>query len=295
MNQALTESLPKPFKGAALLMTALLFFAVTDATIKYLTLAFAVPFIIAIRYLVNWLVLLVIAAPVQRSRLFHTNRTRLVLLRGFSLVASSFQLALALKRMPVAETTAIFFLAPMVVILAAGPLLGERIRLHTWLCGLGGVAGVVLIARPGSGLDPVGVACAIGSVLTMATYHLMSRALIRTESTMAMLFYTTMVGAISFGILLPWIWPPVPIHFGQWVMLIGIGLTGGVGHYFFTAAFRHAAASRLAPINYVQLVWAVLLGWAIFGHVPDMSAALGMAIIGVSGVSLTLPSLNRKV
>src|SRR5690606_21226649 len=111
---------------------------------------------------------------------------------------------LAFERMPVAETSAIVFLTPILMALAAGPLLGERIGWKGWSAALLGFVGVLLIVRPGSGLDSVGVFLAPGCAVMAATYNLLSRFLATTESTMAMLFYTAFAGTIIFGAMLPW-------------------------------------------------------------------------------------------
>jgi drug/metabolite transporter (DMT)-like permease len=290
-----TTSSSHPIRGAALLMVALLLFSLTDTSIKYLSLSLTVPFIVAVRYVINCLLLVALAGPLQRGRLFRTTRTPLVWVRGFSLVASSLFVGLALQRMPVAESTALFFLAPMVVMLIAGPLLGEQVQVRTWVCGAAGFAGVLLIVRPGAGVDMLGVLYGMAAVVTLAVYQLLSRVLVRTESTLALLFYTTLAGALSFGAALPWIWPSHPLGTVNMALLVFIGSVGGVGHYFFTAAFRHASASHLAPLTYVQMVWAILLGWLVFAQIPDLWSMLGMMVVVVSGVWLTLPAgASRK-
>ena len=75
---------------------------------------------------------------------------------------------------------------------------------------------------------------------------------------------------------------------GLAIFIASLGLFGGIGHYLFTAAFRHAPASLLAPLNYIQLLWAGVLGWLVFGHVPDAVSLLGMAIVAGSGVLVAL-------
>ena len=109
---------------------ALLFFSCLDATTKYLTALYDVPLVVAVRYVVNALLLVVILAPRQGMDLVRTQRTGLVLARAACLTLASLFMGLALQRMPVAETTAIVFLGPMLVVLIAGPLLKEIGRAH---------------------------------------------------------------------------------------------------------------------------------------------------------------------
>jgi drug/metabolite transporter (DMT)-like permease len=130
----------------------------------------------------------------------------------------------------------------------------------------------------------------LGAAMANAVYQLLSRVLASTESTMAMLFYTALLGSVCFGIALPWFWtsalPPVT----HLLLFCCTGLLGGVGHFFFTAAHRHTPASTLAPTQYAQLIWASLLGWLVFSHVPDGLAMLGMIIVAVSGAAVVLRS-----
>ncbi len=282
-------------RGAMLFISALLLFACMDTSIKYLTASYDVPVIVAVRYTVNLLLIVLIFAPTQPRQMVTTNRTALVVVRGMSLATMSLLMGLALQRMPVAETTAINFLAPIVVVLVAGPLLGESIGPVGWIAALMGFAGVLLIVRPGSGLEPLGVACALGGTAAGTVYQLLSRVLVSTERTVALQFYTALVGTIAFGIAAPWFWNGrVPTALEASLFLV-VGVSGGLGHYMITAAYRHAPVSLLAPMNYLQLVWAALLGWLIFRHLPDRLGLLGMGIVAASGLIVALKSRRPPV
>src|SRR4051812_22442103 len=139
------------FKGVILVMVGLLLFACMDSTTKYLAERHNVPFVVAIRYFVQCFIMFAIFAPRHSRYLVKTQRTGLVVVRSLSLCCASLFVGFALQRMPVAETTAISFLAPMMVVLLS-PLLGERISTIGWIAAIMGFAGVLLIARPGSGL-----------------------------------------------------------------------------------------------------------------------------------------------
>src|SRR5690606_795161 len=117
---------------------------------------------------------------------------------------------------------------------------------------------------------------------------LLSRILAATETTFALLFYTELAGSALYGLAMPWLiedHAPTMIEAG---LFAGLGLLGGLGHFLFTAAFRDAPASLLAPLNYAQLLWAGLLGWLVFGHVPGAVSLAGMAIIVASGLLVAL-------
>jgi drug/metabolite transporter (DMT)-like permease len=283
-----TERAPPRLRGILLFVFGLFLFACMDATTKYLAERHPVPLIVAVRYIVNFLLMVALLAPSQGLRLVRTQRTGLVLLRAGCLASASLLVGLALQRIPVAETTAINFLAPMLVVLIAGPLLGERIGAVGWAAAIAGFVGVLLVVRPGSGLEAAGVLCALAAVLANAGYQLLSRTLADSERTLALLFYTAMVGAIVFGITLPWFWEDRAPGAFELLLFASLGVYGGLGHFLFTAAYRHAPASILAPMTYFQLVWAGLLGFLVFGHVPDGLSLIGMAVIAASGLVIAL-------
>src|SRR4051812_44716576 len=284
-----------PLLGMMLFACGVLVLACMDTTTKYLAARYEVPLIVAVRYVVNCLLMIALLAPTYGARLVRTRRTGLVLVRAACLAAASILLGFALKRMPVAESTSIVFLAPTIVLLLARPVLGERIGGLGWGAAIAGFAGVLLVARPGAGLELIGVALALATAIVTAAYQLLSRVLASTERTMTLLFYTALVGAIAFGLAAPWFWDgriPRPVDL---LLFLSLGIYSGVGHYLFTAAHRYAPASTLAPIGYLQVVWAGLLGWLVFGHVPAGPSILGMFVIIGSGVLIALkPSLQRK-
>ena len=278
----------RPIRGALLCIAALLLFACMDATTKYLAERHEIPLIMAVRYLGNLLLMVTLLGPTHGRRMIGIHRKGLVLVRALSLALASLCVGSALKYLPVAETTAITFLAPILLVVAAGRLLGERVGWIGWIAALLGFAGVLLIVRPGTGLEPMGVLFVLAAVLFNLSYQFLSRLLASTEQTVALLFYTAFVGSIFFGLALPWyLDEPTPGLFDA-VLLASLGVYGGLGHFLFTAAFREAPASLLAPLNYLQLLWAGLLGWLVFGHVPDRVSAIGMLIIAASGVLIAL-------
>lgn len=273
-----------------LFMLALLLFACMDTTIKYLATDYNVPMVVAVRYIVHCLLMILLLASSQGKRLVQTRRTGLVLVRGASLAIASLFMALALRRMPVAETTAIAFLAPMLVVLLARPVLGERIGVLGWMAAVIGFVGVLLIARPGGGLDTMGVIFALCAAVAAVAYQLLSRVLASSERTITLLFYTSLIGAIGFGIFLPYFWEGQIPGWRESLLFLSMGVTGGLGHFLFTAAYRHASASLLAPMNYLQLLWAGLLGWVVFDHIPDSVSIIGLFVVAASGVMVALKS-----
>ncbi len=280
-------------RGILLVLVTVLVFALSDVATKYLTERWPVPFVLAARYLVNVLILLAVFLPRHGRAVFRTQRTGLVILRGASLSVGSIAMGLALRFMPVGETVAIVYLAPLIVMVAAVPLLGEKVRPAGWIAVALGFAGVVLIARPGGGLSLPGMGLALVTALATAIYHLLSRSLSRSEQTVPLLVFTAVIGLVIFGVMLPWNLPdtlPPPLDLA---VLAGLGVLATLGHFLFTAAYRLAPASTLAPFNYVHLVWAAGLGWLVFGHVPEPLAALGIGLVALAGALGAVASARK--
>lgn len=278
----------RPLKGVALVVGATFLFALSDLIGKHLMMRYPVPVVQAGRYLVNVLLLLVIMAPRHGAALWATKRTGLVTLRALFLAAASLTMGFALQRMPLGETVAIIYLAPFVVMLLAGPILKETVTPAGWIGALVAFAGVLLVVRPGTGLDPLGVVFAITNAALGTGYHLLTRVLTKTESTMAMLFHVAVTGFGVFAVLalpnLAGFAPTVP----DVALILILGALATAGHFLFTAAYREAPASLLAPVNYVHLVWATLLGWAAFSHIPDGISLIGMALVVIAGAAVAI-------
>jgi drug/metabolite transporter (DMT)-like permease len=281
---------PSALRGVMLVLLSVFLFAVMDTMTKHLATRYNVPLVAAMRYAINLALLMAVFAPRHGISAFKTRQTGLVILRGVSLVVSTLCAGLALQRLPVGETIAIIYLAPFGVLLFAGRMLGEKVGLHGWLAALAGFIGVVLIARPGGGLSGTGVFFALLCAAFSVVYHLLSRLLAQTETTHSLLLWAGLSGAVVFGALLPWSWQgPAPVMLDV-VLFLMVGVLATGGHFLFTAAYRHAPASLLAPVNYAHLLWAGLLGWVVFGHVPDGWAMVGMALVAFAGGGMAVIS-----
>ncbi len=284
-GQALAQH---PLRGILLFMLALMLFALLDATSKHLTASFAVPLLVWARYTLHFLIMLIFVAPSLRLQLVRTDNLALQVVRALALVGTTGFAMMAFRSMPLAEATAVLFLSPLLVTLLAGPFLGERIGAGRWAAVIVGFAGVLLIARPGGALNLAGILWALAGAACYAVYQLLTRRLSHAEHPLTLLFYTALVGTAVMSLALPWFWfefSPSPL---QWLQIASLGFYGGVGHFILIRAFRLAPASTLTPFGYTQLIWAGLLGWLVFGHIPDTMTAAGMAVIAASGLWLAL-------
>ena len=285
---------PRPLRGVLLVAAATLLFAGHDTANKLLLADYDVPIVAAVRYTMQTVLMLAILGPTKAPELVTTRRTWLVMVRSLCLVVSTLFFGLGLQLMPVPETTAISYLAPLLVVLLARPFLNESIGPLGWIAALLGFGGMLLIVRPGGGLDPLGVFFILCNICATLAYYLLSRVLAHSEKTLALLFYSSLAGAVCFGLATPWFLNGEMPDGLQIALFLSLGIFAGVGHFFFTAAYRFAEASLIAPVSYVHLVWAGLLGWVIFGHVPDLLAIVGMLVVILAGVLVAFRSLRLR-
>lgn len=286
---------PRPARGVALMVAAVFCFALLDATSKQLSQTFNVPLLVWSRYFVHCLLMVVLLGPTHRARLVITRRPLPQVARALLLLGVTGFAMAAFRIMPLAETTALLFITPLIVALLAGPMLGERVGAGRWLGAIAGFGGTLLIARPGGALVAEGVVLALLAAACYSLYHIQTRRLTATENPLTMVFYTALVGTITMSLVLPWIWHGPAPSLGETAMIVSLALYGGFGHYLLTLAYHHASASWLAPYLYVQIVWAVLLGWLWHGQWPDLLSMIGMSIIVAAGVGVAIADGRARI
>lgn len=288
------DSARHPLRGVMLMLAALFFFAILDATSKYLAQSFALPLLIWARYTLHCLLMLIFLGPSLRLRLLRTRRPLLQIARAVLLVAMSLLVLAAIRIMPLAETTAILLLTPLLVAPLAARFLGERIGTRRWLAMGIGVCGALLVARPGGGASPAGVLYALAAAFCSAIYMVQTRQLSTSENSLTMLFYTAITGSALMSLSLPWVWAEPMPSLGQALAIASLGVCGATGHYLMTRAFHHATATTLSPLSNLQLLWATLLGWLVFAQLPDAWSIVGMLVIVASGLLIAMDERTAR-
>ena len=278
----------RPMLGIGIAAMAVASFALGDTLTKTLTQTYPVTVVIAVRFALNLVLLVAFLGPRHGAALWRTRRTGMVALRGVTLGVSSMAMAAALRDLPLGEAVSIVYLAPVVVVLLSGPVLGEWPTRIGVACAVAAFCGVVLIARPGAGLVWTGVAFALGNVGLTAVYHLTTRLLARTETAVAMQVWVAAMGLlVTAPLALMARDLPAP-GWDDLAEMAGLGVLMTVGHYLFTLAYREASATLVAPFTYLHLLWGVLFGWLIFAHVPDGITLTGIALIAGSGAVIAV-------
>jgi drug/metabolite transporter (DMT)-like permease len=210
-------------------------------------------------------------------------RWPLQLLRGLLGVAMLGGFVYAVAELSLANTYAVFLCAPLVVAALSWPLLGERVPLRRTLAILVGLGGVLIALRPsGEGLASLAGLAAAAAAACYALGVVTIRVLCRTDSSRSIVFWFLAILALVSGLLAIADWRPVDAS--QLWMLAFIGITGALGQYFITDAFRLAPASVIAPFEYTALLWGLALDWAIWDVLPDAAVLLGGAIVIAGGL-----------
>jgi drug/metabolite transporter (DMT)-like permease len=238
-------------------------------------------------------VLLIYALRGELMSAVRTSRPLGQLGRGALSVGGMFTNFSALIRLPLADATAISFASPLITVALAALILKEHVRFYRWtavIVGFGGVivmliphfdvshyvaAGAASVATIGSILALVAAFCNAGTVIQ-------TRRLTQSETTSSIVFYFSLVTALAGAVTLPFAWH-TPTG-SELVALIALGVFGGVAHIFLTESYRHAAASVVAPFDYTSMLWALLLGYWVFGELPSGLVYVGAIIVAGAGL-----------
>jgi drug/metabolite transporter (DMT)-like permease len=277
-----------------LMCTAVICFALLDTSAKWLGTGMNPLQVVFARYAGSMILVLALFNPWSRPGVLRTKRPWLQWGRSLLLLGSTVLNFIALQYLQLAETISIMFATPLIVALVSGPLLGE------WpgprrLAAIGvGFLGVLVVTRPGfGGMHPAAFLSVIGC-FCYAFYSLATRVLAAHDSSETTLIYSGAVGTLAMAPFLPWVWttPQTPL---PWLLMGVTGAMGGIGHWLLILAHRLAPATVLAPFIYSQLIWMVLLGWLVFGQLPDRWTFIGGAVVVASGLYLLYRERVRHV
>jgi drug/metabolite transporter (DMT)-like permease len=266
-----------------------------DASAKWLVLAgMPILMVTLVRYVMHVVLMTAVVVPSQGRAIFRTRSLPRQLVRGLLMVLSTVLFFSVLKRLPLAEATSLNFMAPLFLMAMAPWLLGESHRLHRWLGVLLGFAGVLIVVRPGSQLDVIGVALGLLTAITFAFFQISTRRVAH-DHPLTTNYYGGLFGSVVLLLALPWFWTMPELSAAQWLLLISTGFTGFAGHLLQIMAYSRTQATLLAPFNYLQIVAAVTLGWLAFGQLPDLTTAIGIALICLGGLAVVLWETRRVI
>ena len=272
----------RPFKGIALILLSTVFLGTSDTTAKYLSSTLPPIEITWIRFVVFALIMVPAMVPGSPWFAMRSNRPGLHVLRGSALLGSSLLFITGLSFLPIAEASATSFVSPLFVTALSIAFLGEKVGLRRWIATAVGLVGVFIILRPGTSAFHPAAFFPIFSALAWAATLIMTRKMSGSERPVTVMAYSSIVGVLIVSALVPFVW--VAPTWNAILLGILIGVASTAGQWIVVLAFRYGDASVLAPFSYTQLVWVSILGFMVFGELPDGWTIVGAAFIVASGL-----------
>ena len=270
-----------PRRGILWMLLTFILFASLNATAKYLTLSYPVGQVLWARFAFHVLVVAILLGP-RTPHVMVSGRLGLQVGRSLIMLVTSAFFFTGLSFIPLADAVAIMFLNPILVTLLSVPLLGERVGPWRW-AGVGaGLAGAIIIIRPGLGVMHLTALLPLCAVLGHSFYQITTRVLSRTDQPLTTLFYTPLAGFVATSAVVPFLWVQPDLE--GWLLMGLMGVFGGFGHFALIKSLTAAPVAIVAPFSYTNLIWATTYGYVIFGDLPDGWTVIGAAVIVLSGL-----------
>ncbi len=280
----------RPFTGVALKIISTVAFAGMATLIKYVADRYPAGEVAFFRSAFALIPVLIWAAWLgDFPTVFRTPRLGGHLLRSIAGGASMFFGFTALALLPLSDATAIGYASPLLTVVFAALLLGERIWIYRWSAVIVGLLGVMVILSdyiaPTPGAPPrslVGAGASLVGALLGALAATQTRRLTRIEPTDTIVVYFSLFTALFMLGTSPFGWVmPAPV---DWLFLVGCGICGGLGQVLLTLSYRYGDASLIAPFEYVSMIWAVIISVFLFDYVPTLTVLIGSAIVIAAGL-----------
>ena len=267
-------------RGILWMVATMALLAAADAAGKVLMETNTVAQVVSARWLYAWPMLLILAP--RLPRLIVTRRPVMQVFRGLLLLLTTTFLYTGFAYGPLADVTAVMFVAPVAAVALSVPFLGERVGILRWL-GIGaGFCGAMIIIRPGAAVVHWSAFMPLIAACLFACHQIAARHLSRTDGALTILIYTSVVGAVATGLTMPFQW--APLDQTGWLLIGVVAVTGGGANYTMIKAFGAAPAAVVSPFMYTVLLWAIGYGYLIYGDVPDGWTVVGASIIVVTGI-----------
>ncbi len=282
MSESASAEAHRRIVGIGLMVAAFATFALLDAMAKVLVVSIGVGLIVFARYAFSFVFVSIWVWQQGGAALLVTRHGPLQVVRGLLLVLSTLTNFTAVGYLQLAQTSSISFSNPLWVCALSPLLLGEKVGIRRWVAVVIGFFGVLIIIRPGTIDFHWAMILSLISALSTALYQIATRKVGAEDRALTSLFYVSLVGSIAAAPLAPvgWVMP----DFGQWGILVLMAFCGMFGHFMLIQAHRMAPAPVLAPYVYIQIIWMTLIGFVLFGDVPDAMTIAGGSVVVASGL-----------
>jgi drug/metabolite transporter (DMT)-like permease len=282
MTEVASTEAHRRLVGIGLMVAAFATFSMLDATAKYLTATLGLGLLVFGRYAFSLVFIALWVWQQGGTALLATRNGWLQMVRGLLLVISTSSNFVALGYLQLAQTSSISFSNPLWVCALSPLLLGERVGPRRWFAVVIGFIGVLVIIRPGTADFHWAMLMSLVVALSTALYQIATRKVGANDRAITSLFYASLVGSVAVAPAAPvgWVTPDL----GQWGLLALMGFFATAGHHMLIQAHRLAPAPVLAPFIYTQIVWMTVIGFVMFGDVPDAMTIAGGALVVASGL-----------
>ncbi|MGD9614066.1 MAG: DMT family transporter [Alphaproteobacteria bacterium] len=289
MQAARRNQIPR---GIAYMVASTVMFAGGNAVVKWQLESYPLGEVAFSRTLFAFLTVAIIVLPRAGLGVLRTRRYREHLQRGLSQFGSMVCWLLAVSVLSLGAATAIGFAAPLFTTLLSIVVLKEKVGIHRWSALIVGFIGVIVITDPGPGMLTYGALFALGNAILISTVAIAIRRMSVSESTETLTLYQMSIMLLCTVCLLPF-----GFRLPAWYDALALALAGvgnGIAQFWWTRSLSLAPPSAVVPFNYLSLVWASMLGFAIWGDVPTPGLLLGSAIVVASGLYILWRETMRR-
>ncbi|WP_152450704.1 MULTISPECIES: DMT family transporter [unclassified Roseivivax] len=270
-------------RGAGLMMASMAAFTINDVFVKAASAELSLGQILLLRGVIAIAVLFGLARHFRAFRRIPGRDARLIALRCAAEIGAAYFFLTALLALPIANVTAILQSVPLTVTLCAALFLGEAVGWRRWSAIVAGFVGMLLITRPGTGDFTAASAYVLIAVCFVTLRDLVTRRMsVEVPSLLVTLSAAIAVTLFAVGLTAVQGWAPVTARASG--MVVGSALFVTAGYFLSVAAMRVGDVGAVSPFRYTSLIWALVLGWAVFGEWPEPLTFLGAAIIVSAGV-----------
>ncbi len=286
-------------RGALIALAAMGIYATHDVVVKFLGESYSPVQIVFFSALLGFPLVVLITLQDKTGGSLRPVHPWWITFRAVSMVITGVTAFYAFAKLPLAQTYAILFAAPLIITVLSIPILGERVRLRRWAAVIVGLIGVLVVLRPGQAELSLGHLAAMVAAVTGALASVIARKIGQEERPVVMLMVPMLANFAAMGAALPFVYRPMPLeHLG---LLAVIAVFGLAGSFLVILAYRAGEAVIVAPMQYSQILWATAYGYLVFDESLDGPTALGAAIVIASGIYIVLregragTSANRPV
>ena len=278
-------------RGIVAMMISALLLMLGDSISKFLLETYPIGQVIAIRQFAALAVILAWALSVGGPQVLRIVSWRGQLMRGGLFLAGTFVILTALHLLPLATVTAITFASPIFVAALSAPVLGEKVARRVWIAIIVGFVGVLVMIRPGAASFEWALLLPVIGAAVNGLRDLASRRLSRTDHSLSILFWSTLIVGVGGALMTPFSWLPVGAGAFAWFVLAGVINAGA--HFAMIEGLRLGRAAVVTPFKYTGLIWAVLLGVLLWNEWPDRWLLLGALIVIGAGIYMSRVPATR--